>query len=44
MFATPSLGTVRLAAWRQLPVENSNALDVLNTFVLLGDPELRLFP
>jgi len=39
-----SLGAALLAAWRQLPVENPSTLDVLNTFVLLGDPELRLFP
>ncbi len=40
----PTLGAALLAAWRQIPVKNPGALDVLNTFVLLGDPELRLFP
>jgi hypothetical protein len=41
----PTLGSALLSAWRQMPLENNaNLLDVLDTFVLLGDPELRITP
>jgi hypothetical protein len=41
----PTLGSALLFAWRQMPLENNpNLLDVLDTFVLLGDPELRIIP
>jgi hypothetical protein len=34
------LGDAFLAAQRQLPTQGANALDVLNTFLLFGDPAL----
>lgn len=41
----PTLGSALLFAWREMPLKNNaNLLDVLNTFVLLGDPELRIIP
>jgi len=36
------LGDVVLEAWRQMPVESGNALDVMMTFLLFGDPALKL--
>ncbi|HZU86485.1 MAG TPA: C25 family cysteine peptidase [Anaerolineaceae bacterium] len=37
-----TLGDAMLRAWRQMPVDSPGAKDVLLTFLLLGDPELRL--
>jgi hypothetical protein len=37
-----TLGDAVLRAWRQLPVDSAGSRDVLQTFLLLGDPELRL--
>ncbi|MFH1636728.1 MAG: C25 family cysteine peptidase [Chloroflexota bacterium] len=36
------LGDIALYAWRQTPVDNSSAVEVMNTFLLFGDPALRL--
>lgn len=38
----PSLGTALLKAQRQVPVAQPGALDVLQTFLLFGDPEMRI--
>ncbi len=40
----PTLGQVLLAARRKVPIENRGALDVMLTFLLLGDPALRFAP
>jgi hypothetical protein len=36
------LGDVVLAAWRAMPAESANTLDVMRTFLLFGDPALKL--
>ena len=36
------LGDIVLHAWRQTPEDNSSAVEVMNTFLLFGDPALRL--
>jgi hypothetical protein len=38
----PVLGDLVLAAWRAAPLDNPGAADVLRTFLLFGDPALRL--
>jgi hypothetical protein len=37
-----TLGQVLLVARRKVPIENRGALDVMQTFLLLGDPALLL--
>lgn len=34
------LGDIVLQAWRQVPVDDANSLDVMQTFMLFGDPGL----
>jgi hypothetical protein len=36
------LGDIALFAWRQVPIEDQNAEDVMKTFLLLGDPALKI--
>jgi hypothetical protein len=36
------LGDIHLQARRQVPADNTGALDVMHTFMLFGDPALRL--
>jgi hypothetical protein len=36
------LGDLLLNAWWQIPIENAGTLDVLRTFLLFGDPALKL--
>jgi hypothetical protein len=36
------LGDLLLSAWRQIPIEGAGTLDVLRTFLLFGDPALKL--
>ncbi len=38
------LGDLMLAAWQNMPENNQSNLDVLNTFLLFGDPALLLPP
>lgn len=37
-----TLGDAMLRAWRQMPIDTPGARDVLQTFLLFGDPELRI--
>ena len=39
---TATIGELHLKARRQTPVENTGGLDVMRTFMLFGDPALRL--
>jgi hypothetical protein len=39
---TARLGDVALHAWRQVPTSSQDQIDVMNTFLLFGDPALRL--
>jgi hypothetical protein len=39
---TSTIGELHLNARRQTPVENSGGLDVMRTFMLFGDPAIRL--
>lgn len=40
---TPRLGDITLHAWRSVPTEAASSLDVMQTFLLFGDPALQ-FP
>ena len=42
--SNPRLGDVILSAWRQVPADSPNTRDVMLTFLLFGDPALRLPP
>jgi hypothetical protein len=37
-----TLGDIMLAAWTQVPLDSPDARDVARTFLLFGDPALRL--
>ncbi|HET7375768.1 MAG TPA: C25 family cysteine peptidase, partial [Anaerolineae bacterium] len=36
------LGDLLLSAWRQIPLDGAGTLDVLRTFLLFGDPALKI--
>lgn len=38
----PRLGDITLAAWRQVPTSSESVVDVMQTFLLFGDPALQL--
>lgn len=38
----PRLGDIALWAWRQVPADDQNAVDVMRTFLLFGDPALNI--
>ncbi len=43
LFTTPTVGDALLASFRELNPERPGQRDIINTFVLLGDPALPLF-
>jgi hypothetical protein len=42
LFAEPTVGEALLASFREMDPERAGQRDIINTFVLLGDPALRL--
>ncbi|HEY52615.1 MAG TPA: hypothetical protein G4N94_04085, partial [Caldilineae bacterium] len=43
LFQTPTIGEALNAAFRELNPQHAGERDIINTFVLLGDPALRIF-
>ena len=40
----PRLGDLLLYAWSQVPTNNDTSIDVVKTFMLFGDPALKVKP